>query len=60
MAKRPRFEQMNYPEEPNGNNYWITVVVVAVVALGALYVGTHYWYGCDDWGVVKFCSMVKK
>lgn len=66
VMKRPRFEILNeYPDpDPNDNdrNWWKVIwIVVALVALATfLYIGTHYWYGCDDWGIVKFCSVVKK
>ena len=61
MAKRPRFEQLNeYPEPEDNNKRWISILIVVGIAVVVLYVGTHYWYGCDDWGIVKFCSIVKK
>ena len=58
MSKRPKFEQMNYPEEPKSN--WLVILFVSAIIIGVAYFAYNYWYQCTDFGFLKFCSMVQK
>jgi flagellar basal body-associated protein FliL len=60
MAKRPKFEEMNYPPEQSGGPSTVVYIVILGVIIVLGYLGYTYWWSCSDFGFFKFCSMVRK